>query len=384
MTAAYGERPSPMGQQVNGVLGFACHWGSSPTQTWSGSAHNLLQALRRQGAVADLDLTLSPAVRSTLRAAHARRDGHGWRSNWRHSRSGTMLVERSLRRQLRGAEVTSVLQVGDLGVVDTPYYVWQDLSFDLLLQHYGPQGVPHFRTLGRRDLERLRSRQQRVYDNAAGVLAMSQWLASSVIESGVASERVHVVHPGTNSTPRETPLPPRRQGRRRRLLFIGRDFDTKAGDQVLAAVDLLRATEGPHITLTIAGPRTWPVKGSGVPEGVRFLGPVPSTHVSALYETHDLLVMPSRFEGFGIVFAEALARGLPCIGRRACAMTEMIDERSGGRRVETDQPASLAECIMSALRDDALYESCAAAAPDRRRYFTWERAADQIRSVIAT
>ncbi len=72
---------------------------------------------------------------------------------------------------------------------------------------------------------------------------------------------------------------------------------------------------------------------------------MPSSEVAAALDSHDLFVMPSRFEGFGIAFVEALIRGLPCIGRRACAMPEIIDEASGGRLVDTEDPHELAELV---------------------------------------
>jgi len=96
---------------------------------------------------------------------------------------------------------------------------------------------------------------------------------------------------------------------------------------------------------------------------------------------HDLFVMPSRFEGFGMAFAEALVRGLPCIGRDACAMPEIIDPASGGRLVRSESPDELADLVVATLADDALYAACVAAAPARREHFTWTRAA---RQVVAT
>ena len=103
--------------------------------------------------------------------------------------------------------------------------------------------------------------------------------------------------------------------------------------------------------LTVAGPDSWPLRG-GVPSGVTFLGKVPHARVGELMNAADLLVMPSLLEGFGIVFAEALSRGLPCIGRDACAMPEIIDPISGGRLVTSMSPDELAALIHDALHDD--------------------------------
>ena len=132
--------------------------------------------------------------------------------------------------------------------------------------------------------------------------------------------------------------------------------------------------------LAPAGPSSWPLR-SDVPEGVTFLGRVPSTDVGPLMDTHDLFVMPSRMEGFGIAFVEALTRGLPCVGRDACAMPEIIDPVDGGRLVRSEDPGELATVVADALADDALYAACAAAADARRRHFSWERAASDVVAV---
>lgn len=324
-------------------------------------------------------MTLPRRLREPLRAAGLHRQGGHWHSYWRHSPTAMRLVERRLVKRMQTETADAVLEVGDLGRVDQPFYIWQDLSYDLLIEQADKFGsVPHFKGLSIDDLKRLRDRQLEIYSQAAGVIAMSKWLAQSLVRSGVPEERIHVVNPGMNSALNDKAGPPigRRPSKPFRLLFIGRDFDTKAGDQVVGAFKLLRRQLGADICLTIAGPPTFPF--GQVPSGVNFLGPLHPMSVPALYETHDLFVMPSRFEGFGIVFLEALARGMPCIARRRCAMPEIVDERSGGRLIEGDDPRELADAILVALHDDRLYRACAATAPERRNYYTWDRAAQEM------
>ncbi|HEX7805700.1 MAG TPA: glycosyltransferase family 4 protein [Cellulomonas sp.] len=303
-------------------------------------------------------------------------------TTWRHGALTQALVESDVRSRVRRARPDAVLEIHDLAALDTPFLVLQDLSYALLLEHFGPDGVPHFRALGRRRIEALHARQERIYERAAGLLPMSEWMARSLVAYGVPAERVHVVNPGSNAPlPAEGDVvPERRLGETRRLLLVGRDFDTKGGAQVVAAFERLRRELGSAISLTIAGPRTWPLRGE-VPDGVTFLGPRPGAEIAALLDSHDLFVMPSLFEGFGIAFAEALARGLPCIGRDACAMPEIIDRASGGRLVTSESPDELASLIVDTLADDELYAACAAGAPARRAHFTWERAADQVATI---
>ncbi len=365
-------------------LGFACHWTSPRESTWSGTPWQLRRHLDPLADVVDVGSELPAALRTPLRLAYARRGAGRWTSVWRHGTLTRAAVARDVDRRTRRAAPDVVLQIQDLGGTAAPAMVLQDLSYALLLDRYGRDGVPHFRALGRRRIESLRRAQDRVYARAAVLLPMSRWLADDLVAHGVPAHRVRVVHPGVNAAvPAGTPVPPRRRGRVRRLLLLGRDFDTKGGDQVVRALAVLRRELGATVTLTVAGPERWPMRGD-VPDGVEFLGPVSRARAGELMDTHDLFVMPSRLEGFGIVFAEALSRGLPCIGRDACAMPEILDRASGGLLVRSEAPDELAALVVEALADDALYEACAARADARRAHFSWDRAARDVLAAAGT
>jgi glycosyltransferase involved in cell wall biosynthesis len=361
-----------------GTLGFACRWDRSPAGTWSGTPWNLRAALREQVTVEDIAVGPPTAARAVLKAAYSRRVAGEWKSLWRHSPASNLVVERTLRRNAARSSADVVVQVQDLGTTPQPFMLVQDLSYHLLLEKAQGGSIPHFRTLNLRRVEQLRDRQAEVYAQAAHLLPMSRWLARDLIASGVPEEQITVVNPGVNAgVAPGTPVRERRTSRTRRLLLVGRDFDTKGGDSVVAAFALLREQLDADIELTVMGPARWPLPGP-VPDGVDFRGTVPSPEVAAALDSHDLFVMPSRFEGFGIAFVEALVRGLPCIGRRACAMPEIIDEVSGGRLVDTEDPHELAELVLTTLGDDDLYAACAAAALERREHYTWSRAATQV------
>jgi glycosyltransferase involved in cell wall biosynthesis len=92
--------------------------------------------------------------------------------------------------------------------------------------------------------------------------------------------------------------------------------------------------------------------------------------------------MPSRLEAFGIVFTEALARGLPCIARDAYAMPEIVTPGVSGALVAGDDEHELAAAIAATLADDALYEACHERAPEVAAYFSWERAAQEVTEII--
>ncbi|MEO6088974.1 MAG: glycosyltransferase family 4 protein [Umezawaea sp.] len=360
-------------------IGFACAWDDPPQPTWSYTAWQLRSALRERAEVTDLGLEWHRSSRLALKVLAARRTDGKWSSSWKHHPFTQLLAGRKLRRAVRAGTPQVVVQIGDLARVDAPYLVYQDLSFDLLREHFSPNDeVLHFPHLNRNTIKRLTERQHEIYEGAAGVLAMSDWLAESLVKvTGLPPERVHVVPPGANALPAapvRTALTPRP---RRRLLFVGKDFRTKAGPQVVAALAVLRREVDPNIELTVVGPTTWPLPGQ-VPDGVTFLGRLPLDRVRDLYQAHDLFVMPSHFEGYGMALVEALAHGLPCVARNACAMPEIVRQGVNGVLVSGDDPADLAAVIASALDDDGLARRAIRQAGEVIARHQWSRAADDI------
>jgi glycosyltransferase involved in cell wall biosynthesis len=341
--------------------------------------------MRTLGRVADLGVTWPEPARLGLKALAAHRSEGRWRSNWKHHAVTRALIGTRLRAAERRIHPDVVLQIGDLARTRAPFLLYQDLSIDLVLERieHDTGYAPHFPGLDAAALARRRAQQREIYRAAAGVLAMSHWLGDHLVRvTGLPAERVHVVNPGANVLP-DRAAPPVGQRPRRRLLLVGKDFHTKAGDVVVAALALLRRDVDPEITLTVAGPRAWPLPGE-VPDGVRFLGPVPVTELSELYFGHDLMVMPSRFEGFGIAFAEALAHGLPCVARDDCAMPEIVRAGVTGALVRGDDPDELAKTVAAALADDELHAAARAAAAATAEHYTWDRAARQVLAIAGS
>jgi glycosyltransferase involved in cell wall biosynthesis len=387
-------------------IGFACLWDRIPEYTWSHSAWNLRAALRLATDTTDIGVQIPRLSRIVLQALHTRRRAGRLITTWKYySRLTDYYIEHALRRELSRNPAArrrdAVLTIHDLAVLPVPFFIYTDTSYDAVMSAVGGiEAYADMRFITPSTVARRRERQLDIYERATGIIAESQWLARSLVEqSGVPSGKIHVAPPGISAdqAPRNGSLAaspangrgghqlrpplPERAAPRRRLLFVGGEFHRKGGDLVIAALAVLRREHDPQITLTIAGPRTWPLPGTP-PDGVRFLGSLPSHEVAALYDCHDLFVMPSRLEPFGLVFAEALARGLPCVARDAFAMPEIITPGVSGALITRDDENELAAAISAALANDALYESCYQRAPEVAEYFSWERTALQVSAVI--
>lgn len=101
---------------------------------------------------------------------------------------------------------------------------------------------------------------------------------------------------------------------------------------------------------------------------IEFTGFVPEAEIGRIWNRAHLLVMPSRQEGFGMVYIEAMRRGLPVIASRHDAGQEVNVDGETGFNVDLDRPGELADRIARLLGNDAL---CAAmGAAGRRRWRT--------------
>jgi glycosyltransferase involved in cell wall biosynthesis len=88
----------------------------------------------------------------------------------------------------------------------------------------------------------------------------------------------------------------------------------------------------------------------GLTGAVEFAGSVSDEELRAAYRDCALFALPSRGEGFGLVFLEAMAHGKPCLGARAGAIPEIIDDASGALVDYGDIPQIAAQLVWALHR----------------------------------
>jgi glycosyltransferase involved in cell wall biosynthesis len=115
----------------------------------------------------------------------------------------------------------------------------------------------------------------------------------------------------------------------------------------------------------------------GLRQQVTFLGTVSRRELIHRYRTASLFCLPSRQEGFGIVFLEAMACGLPIVAARAAAIPETVAEGEVGLLADPDDPAELAGALTRLLEDAALRRALGAAGRRRVEAYRAERVAGQ-------
>jgi glycosyltransferase involved in cell wall biosynthesis len=203
---------------------------------------------------------------------------------------------------------------------------------------------------------------------AARVVVTSEATARIVTaDYDVPSQRISVVRPGNDPVP---PAPGSNDGVVR-LLSVGSVVPVKGYDLLIAAVATL--TDMPW-RLTIAGDRTRsPVAAAqldadiethGVGDRVAVLGAVSPERIIELFLASDVFVLASRFEGYGMALAEAIAHGIPVVSTMAGAIPDTVPAGTG-LLVPPDDAAALAQALRRLIGDPA----------DRRRLATNARAA---------
>jgi glycosyltransferase involved in cell wall biosynthesis len=203
----------------------------------------------------------------------------------------------------------------------------------------------------------------------------------------VPPHRIRVVRPGTD------PVAPALGSNDGvvRLLSIGSVVPVKGYDLLIAAVATLADLPW---QLTIAGDRTRNppaaaqldvgIEAHGLKNRVAVLGAVPPERVNELFLASDLFVLASRFEGYGMALAEAIAHGIPVVSTLAGAIPDTVPA-GAGVLVPPNDVAALARALRRLIGDRAERRRLAENARDAAaRLPTWQQSARLFAQAIGT
>ncbi len=230
--------------------------------------------------------------------------------------------------------------------------------------------------------------------NAAMVVATSEMEEQELMDDGVPRNKIAMRYNGisgnvTVSAPargelrskwgvsRDEPL----------ILFLSRLIPRKGADLLIEAF----AQACPHSgCLVIAGPEGEPgyraklekcAQDFGVASRVKFTGALYDGDKNSALADADIFALPSRYENFANVAAEAIACGVPVIITPFCGIRSLVDGRAG--LVIAPEKQALAAAIHKLISDRALYAKLKAGCVEVAAQLSWDRLTEQMEGYYA-
>ncbi len=179
----------------------------------------------------------------------------------------------------------------------------------------------------------------------------------------------------------------RRATGRPTVLAVARMYPRKRLEDLLLAASILRGRiPGVQARIVGGGPEAIRLRALhhrlGLGDTVVFLGEVERMALAVEYVSAHCFCLPTVQEGFGIVFAEAMAAGLPVVACRAAAVPEIVEDSRTGLLVSPGSPDELAMAMEKLLVNEGLRKDFGAAGAQRVEAFDLERVARRFLEVL--
>lgn len=125
------------------------------------------------------------------------------------------------------------------------------------------------------------------------------------------------------------------------------------------------------------------VKQLGLTSRVRLMGSQQDAAIANVLRESQVLVVPSSYEGFGIVYLEGMGYGLPAIGTTQGAAAEIIDTGENGYLIDPEDSANLAAILEKLHLDRQHLSTLSLAAHQRYHQFPgWEQSMETVRAFL--
>jgi len=234
--------------------------------------------------------------------------------------------------------------------------------------------------------------------HAHAIVSVSDFCRGQIISTfGIPEDRIFVVPNGVDLTvfqrgaPDPAVLPEPIRGKRI-ILSVSRLVERKGQEKLIAAMSRI-AAEVPdaHCVLVGTGPLAERLKQAaadhGVTSNITFLGGVSQDDLVRLYRSSELFALPCRTladgdtEGFGLVFLEANACGLPVVAGAAGGTVEAVADGETGLLVDGNEVPQIAEAVLKLLRDRGYARHLAQTGWERSQSAGWDVAARRFLAV---
>jgi glycosyltransferase involved in cell wall biosynthesis len=350
-------------------IGYLAAGQTNDVLNWSGLTMHIRDALAGCGhEIFNID-GLLPSVPFTtrLRGWRARfidQCAYGYDRDIALAQSFARLVEEKIAALSLDCIVSAQTYPTTMLHTDIPVASWCDATFHALMGVY-----PGFDQISADSIRQGHALERRAIGRAVFLAYSSRWAAQDAVNFyGADPDKVAVIPFGANCAPAFRNLEAAESALRDkttkpfRMLFVGRDWQRKGGP---LAIDILAELRRRRINaeLWVIGCNPF---HEAPPVGVRCFGHLDKSRADDLAmwrecfsKTHVLLV-PTRAECFGVVFAEAAAFALPSIATDVGGVSDAVaDGRSGFLFSLEKEPIAYADLLQRLALDRAYYQTVA-------------------------
>lgn len=232
--------------------------------------------------------------------------------------------------------------------------------------------------------------------NAKKVITVSDYTKEILLQNGIKSENIVLIHPGINpldaSVGDYKPL----LSDKKVLLTISRLAKRKGHDMVLKSIPLV-VKEIPNFIYKIVGTGSQKenleqlVENLDINKYVEFIDHIPDSELPNYYRECDIFILNSRVlengdaEGFGIVFLEANLFGKPVIGGDSGGIPDAVEENVSGLLVNPIDIQEIADSIILLLKDQDLAEKLGKQGKQRaENLFNWDHVSKEAYRKLAS
>lgn len=236
------------------------------------------------------------------------------------------------------------------------------------------------------DSARLLRSERAALSVSRGVIVTSPRTVDAVEALGVEHDRIAVVEPGTD----QRPVAAGSAGAALHMVSVASLVPRKGHDTLFDALECLthlpwRLTcvgslqrASTYAAALVRRAEDGPLVGR-----VTLAGELTGVALDAVFHAADLFVLPTRYEGYGMAVAEALARGIPVVSTATGAIAELVGAEAGVLVPPSDKE-SLARVLEAVLRDTACLERLRRGALRARESLpTWDTACTRMEEALA-
>ncbi len=261
------------------------------------------------------------------------------------------------RRALESVPATSTVLIDGLAFGAMPPTLFDGLDLNIVALVHHPLALET--GLSDEAVKSFRASERAALALASAVIATSQHTGGVLFRDyAVPYTRLVVAPPGAIRAPRasgQTGVPC--------VLTVAAVTHRKGPDVLVEALARIKDIPWRSVWVgslerdpaTVAAARKL-LREHGLEERVTFAGELADDALEAAYAQADVFVLPSRYEGYGMAFAEALVRGLPIVACATGAVTGTVPP-DAGYLVPPDDPAALAMPLRKLLSDKPLRQT---------------------------